>query len=546
MRSRRRRGNPRAPAEDPDFSRALEAMTAPELRAFVRGVLDELDPDARTAIVDALIARAVKARAGWKPSRPAQRIVDDATSFAEAARVVGYADAADVSEHLRLGGKAFLAGDHPTARGVFEALLLPLAVAEINLGEHELVDEVLTVDAHTCVAKYVTSVYATTPVRQRADAVLRAMEQVRGVSALLNPIKEMEEVSAGALPDLGAFLPLWAARLGRFRPAKDEWESDHERWLREAAFRVDGVAGLERIARKTKRPQACLAWCEALADAGRWPEALQAYDAAATLVGRSHWRGQLLDGSALAAQQLGRTDVPRRLETAWRGAPTLPRLLRWIASDGHTVAAVRAKAKKALPRCPKAAGRQLGLLRVLVGDLDAAADALAKAPGLGWSSEDHPGHLVFPLLAVLLATGAARKASDALLAELESAGRDVRAAFSDEDANGKPTLATPSIVALIHNARPSIKMAAANRDAAITAMRVAAEKRVEGILGHSRRRHYGHAALLVASCLAFAPTGREAELSTWYMELRQRYLRRSAFRQELTRAFTSLGVAPLT
>ena len=528
------------------MSRALEAMTAPELRAFVRGVLDELDPDARTAIVDALIARAVKGRAGWKPSRPAQRIVDDATSFAEAARVVGYADAVDVSEHLGLAGKAFLAGDHATARSVFEALLLPIAVADIDLGEHELIDEVLTVDAHTCVAQYVTSVYTTTPVSQRAEAVLRAMEQVRGVSALLNPIKEMEEVSAGVLPDLGAFLPLWATRLGRFRPTKDEWETDHERWLREAVFRVDGVAGLERIARKTKRPHACLAWCDALADAGRWPEALRAYDAAATLVGKSHWRGQLLDGSALAAQQLGRTDVPRRLEAAWRGAPTLPRLLRWIAADGHTVATVRAKAKKALPRCPKAAGRQLGLLRVLVGDLDAAADALTKAPGLGWSSEDHPGHLVFPLLAVLLATGAARKASDALLAELESAGRDVLAAFSDEDANGKPKLATPSIVALIQDAGPSIKMADADRDVAITAMRVAAEKRVQGILGHSRRRHYGHAALLVASCLAFAPTGREAELSSWYMELRQRYLRRSAFRQELTRAFTSLGVAPRT
>jgi len=42
----------------------------------------------------------------------------------------------------------------------------------------------------------------------------------------------------------------------------------HERWLREAVFRADGVGGLERIARKTKRPQACLAWSEALADLG--------------------------------------------------------------------------------------------------------------------------------------------------------------------------------------------------------------------------------------------------------------------------------------
>lgn len=181
-----------------------------------------------------------------------------------------------------------------------------------------------------------------------------------------------------------------------------------------------------------------------------------------------------------------------------------------------------------------------------MGDLPAAADLLSKAPGLGWSSEDHPGHLVFPLLAVLLANGTARTVSDTLLEELESTGRDVLAAFSYEDVNAKPALAAPSIVALIHDARPSIKMADADRNVAITTMRVAAEKRVEGILGNSRRRHYGHAALLVASCLAFAPTSREAELSKWVADLRQQYSRRSAFREELTRAFASLGVAPLT
>ena len=75
---------------------------------------------------------------------------------------------------------------------------------------------------------------------------------------------------------------------------------------------------------------------------------------------------------------------------------------------------------------------------------------------------------------------------------LRSAGRDVLAAFSEEDADAdaKPRLATPSIVALIHDARPGIKVTDADRAVAIGAMRVAAEKRVEGILGNSRRRHW--------------------------------------------------------
>lgn len=235
--------------------------------------------------------------------------------------------------------------------------------------------------------------------------------------------------------------------------------------------------------------------------------------------------------------------MARRLETAWRGAPSLPRLLRWLTSGGHTFATLRSKAKKALTRCPKNAGRQLELLRVLVGDLGAAADLLSKAPGLGWSSEDHPGHLAFPLFAVLLANGTTGRVSDALLAELESTGLDPVEPFADDHAETKPKLATPSIVGLIQDVRPGVKTTDADRDVLIDAMRIAAERRVEGILGNSRRRHYGHAALLVASCLAFAPKRREAELSKWAADLRQQYRRRHAFREELTRACVGLGVS---
>ena len=228
-----------------------------------------------------------------------------------------------MSEHLRRATKAFHAGDHASARAVFEAILPPIAVVDIDLGPHELVEEVLAVDARACVPQYVTSVYSTTPLRDRADALLRAIEQVEGVGTLSSPIKDMEDVSAGALSDLGAFLPLWVKRLGPFRPADEEWDTHHARWLREAVFRADGVAGLERIARKTKRPQACLAGCDALAERADWAGALRACDAAAALVGRSLWRGNLLDGAALAAQQLGRSDRSRRLVS--RESPRLCR-----------------------------------------------------------------------------------------------------------------------------------------------------------------------------------------------------------------------------
>lgn len=158
--------------------------------------------------------------------------------------------------------------------------------------------------------------------------------------------------------------------------------------------------------------------------------------------------------------------------------------VRWLVADGHVPTVLRAKAKKALARCPRP-GRQLGLLRVLVGDI--GADLLSKAAGLGWSGEDHPGHVLFPSFAVLLANGTPRKVSDTLLADLESTCRDPLEAFSPDEVGGKPKLATPSIVALIQDVRSSIRLNEADRDAMRTAMRIAAERRVEGILGNSRR-----------------------------------------------------------
>jgi hypothetical protein len=187
----------------------------------------------------------------------------------------------------------------------------------------------------------------------------------------------------------------------------------------------------------------------------------------------------------------------------------------------------------------RTAARQIGLLRVLVGDVNRAGAVLAKSPGLGWSNPDHPGHMLFPLLATLLSN---RPIGDALMTELEATGRDPLESFALTDDEDKPKLTTPSIAALIQSTRSSIALTDSDRDTAIDAMRVAADKRVEGILGNSRRQRYRHAALLVASCIAYAPKKRTAELLRWAEELRQQYWRRHAFREELARASESLGV----
>ena len=89
----------------------------------------------------------------------------------------------------------------------------------------------------------------------------------------------------------------------------------------------------------------------------------------------------------------------------------------------------------------------------------------AKAPGLGRSNPDHPGHTVFPLLAMLLSNGTF---GDALVTELEAMGRDPLESFAVTDEEHKPRLRTPSIVMLIQNARPSIALTDPEGDAPST------------------------------------------------------------------------------
>jgi hypothetical protein len=131
---------------------------------------------------------------------------------------------------------------------------------------------------------------------------------------------------------------------------------------------------------------------------------------------------------------------------------------------------------------------------------------------------------------------------DALLADLDSTCRDPLEVLSPDDAERRTKLGTPSITTLIQAVSSTITFVEEDLRSMVDSMCVAAEKRVEEILGRSRRRQYGHAAMLVASCVALAPADDGKDLFAWMMGLRQTYSRRHAFREELRRAMESFGV----
>ena len=209
---------------------------------------------------------------------------------------------------------------------------------DIDLGQHEMLDEVLGVDIQACAAQYVVSAYMTNPEEDRGTAVLSAIDEMRSTGLFWQRLREMERVAVEPLPEFDSFLAQWRALLEErvHQKRNNDWDADEDGWLREVVARLEGAVGLARVARLTKRADDLHAWCSALVEVKDWSAALTAFDEAAELVtGNVYAVGDFLDGAALAAQELKRRDLPKRLERAWRQAPTFVRLRRWLGSSRH-------------------------------------------------------------------------------------------------------------------------------------------------------------------------------------------------------------------
>ncbi len=516
-----------------DLDAALAAMSADALREVVHEVLLELDVRAHARVVGALIARVARTGSGWAPAAVSDEQVADALAFVKAVERVGQADPSEVDEYLQRGSAAFLRKDYAAAHRLFGALLPPIGEGSIDLGQHELVDEVLGANVAECAAQYVVSAYVLAPVAERAEAVRAAIDQMHGVGHFWEPLREMERVAVEPLPDLPGFLPRWRALIAS-KPAGErtgDWDTEEDRWLREVVQRLEGAEGLAKVARSTRRADDLRAWCGSLVKAGDWTAALSAFAEAAELV--TDWdyaRGEFLDGAALAAQCLGREDLPAHLERAWRASPSMSRLRRWLGSSS-TKATLGKRVSEALEACPKQAARQCALLHVLSQDFAPAAKLLTSAPGLGWSDGEHPGHLLFPLFARLL--GGSRSPTQQDKVPPFQRGMDLEELEAMTSDSEEPRLATPEVDALLERTDVTSISDAASRATVLTAMKKAAESRVAGVTEQKRRRHYGHAAELVATCVGCDKTG---ETRRWAMALRADYRRFPALRDELDRA----------
>jgi len=508
---------------------ALTVLNAEDLRDLVRDLILHLDTKTLSQLTAAIIERAAKGNIGWQPSGPTDKGVAEALAFVKAAKRTGYADPSEVDDYLRQGSDAFLCRNYHAASRIFQALLLPISDGEIDLGQDELFEEVLSMDASNCAAQYVVAVYMTSALDQRATAVFKAIEEMNNASSFWEPLREMERVAVEPLPDFDVFLQEWRAVVQEACNSKGNrhWDADVDRWLREAVQRTDGAKGLAGIARSTRRSNDLQAWCRALIESGDWKSALAAYEEAAEIVSdKIYSEGDFLDGAALAARELGLKDLPKRLEHAWHKAPSMLRLQRWLGSSGSK-GVLKNRAAAAIDACPQKAHRQKAFLHVLLCDFEAAAQLLASAPGLGWSDNEHPGHLLFPIFCRLLGND-----SGYFEQEVRHSTMSIDELESSIPGSDKPCLPNPSVDEIIALAGLDEIRDDHERASLIKAMQKAVRKRIEGLTKHKRRNHYDHAAFLAAACVAVDESGAT---SAWIDAIRSEHRRFPALQRELDR-----------
>jgi tetratricopeptide (TPR) repeat protein len=540
----RMRPGPCGPAQDREareLEKSLRALSKARLVAFVREVALGLPPRAYRTLLDRL--RMAVVRAGGKlPGARDPRLLDEVRDWCRRALEEGYAAPDQLDQLLARAGRAFLAGDRARAAAAFGALFELLA--EANLGQEAMVGEVLATDLAEAAARYLAACYESAPIARRAEALWAALETLRESVRIEEPLVAMEDALQGEPSHLREFLPRWVRWLrGRVESGRDRLASTDQPLaaLREAVGRLQGVDGLGRIARERGDERSYSAWARALVEAGRWDDAVAALEEAAASRGLRQWAARFHDDAARVAFHAGKAaETARILHAAWRARPTVARLLRWLGAVSSDPVVRAEKTRQELDalrrkvfRAPCAAA---ATLRLLAGDYRGAASALARADGLGWSSEEHPGHVIFPaLLFVVTQNEASTPCSGAAVKVIEAGwvGSSLSETLDEELSlfhRVLPPLPRLSLRSCLESAMARWPPSPADRSRVLAALRQAAARRVEAVVAKKRRGAYHHAGLLVAACAAAGEAGAPATGSPWLTALAAGFPRRGTLR----------------
>lgn len=509
-------------------------QTSPDLRWPVDDdpLLEEID-----AFVDRVESGAYFEGFGWDPEIYEER------SFGNESWVWEFDD-------LFAGAQdAFLQGNPGIARAAYQRLLGAFALDEEvgTFSGPEPATEMLDTDISEAQARYLRTIYETTPAEERAEALIGDWFNLPcPADTSLAAVRESRRQD---LPDLEDFLSAWITAL---RSSGREG-SQVRKLLTEATERSVGIDGLAELARQAGSDQAdlYLEWVQALRRADRYTDAANASrEALEVLESEGSARARIAEVLAeLFRGEAGQEFAARR--SAWRADPTRTRLVTLHQAaisnteNGATEAiATELRTLEEAGNLDRLHGGLRAALMLLAGRISDAAQLLNKP------SE----HLVTQperemLVPYLLASGCggpkhpewASTQLAGLLSTVDRANTWAWPKVSPHEAD------TPSLAQLLTE-----QITTQTDDAHVLSKRLdtavqEVTRQVDAIVSNKFRGQYASVAhLLICSAEALTLANRDGSGLELVASLRARYPRHVAFQRELDAALKKTSLVTAT
>lgn len=532
----------------------LAALSVEQTRSALLAHAATLPGEQRKAFLDVFVpavARSGRLETGW-PAEDDPLLADIdafAAEVASGAYFQGYGWDPELHDQRSFGDEswvfemdglfadaqeAFLGGQLGLARAAYGRLLDAFRLDEevgTFCGPDPAVEMVAT-DIPEAEARYLRTVYETTPPQERADVLAQEWFALPGWRDAPT-LRAVREALPKDLPDLDAFLPRWITGL----KALDGDRPQVRRLLAEAveSSRGGGPGRAERYAD----------WIGGLRRLRRDADAAEA---AREALGALPLGGDVRAGIADQLAELSGGDAAAVLaarQEAWRAAPTQDRLVGLhlaVTAVGEPERLLTAEVEALAADAPP--GRLRAALLLLAGRVDDAVDLLDAPPAP--NPRDSAARVVLPYLLAAACSGPSHQtwASTRLAGLLRSV--DDPHAWSwtvaqprtgDGSSEARPPLSALLADRIVQDPEPPER-----RMALLTAALREIQDQVDAAVGGQHRARYPEAACLV-SCGADAVTMEEDELAarTYVAMMRSRYPRHVAFRRELDKAVSGMS-----
>jgi len=460
----------------------------------------------------------------------------------------------------RAGGAAD-GGAWPLAREAYRRLFDALGL-EDDYGRGVRSTDLVDVDGRGAVGRYLRAVYETEAAADRPERLFEAIRRFEGFDwpgRIM--LEDLIRAADRPLPDREPFLRTWIDFLRKQEgPAAD-------RWLREAVRLLEGVKGLETLAREEgkARPRAYLDWLDALKAGGKAarPKVVAgARKALRELPADQSIRAEVADRLCEAAQATGDSETVR--EGRWEAflaQPGLGRLLDlWEATPETGRKARMRQAVRRLERVLKRPTRRsdeaFGPLEdddlddpgwvdsslvahalMLGGDWEAARKLAADAPVLEWIVPGNPQSLVAPACLVLVSGNA-----DDLPPNLTRVWDGALETATSYSSYEKPSADRQRLASAYQSVMTKTRLKKAEAESLLAWCVENGERRAIAIVEKLRRASYDQAAEIVAASAEVLRLHDRKDSADELLErIRERFPRHRAFQDELAKARSRIG-----